>query len=298
MTTPYHRNRILIAIAAAVFCGAIMVALLSSYAAYSPACNQPCSDPRKCTPLALSLKVSPERLKRGEILWHRIEIRNQSCMILGTIQGNGFVETNDLQRRDLGLWISITGPDGKELKRQPPYSADGGARWNLGGERGKAQFDTGTIHPYRFNRAEYEKFLASKTLDDNWFLDLNPGQSFSTIPSEVHPYRIVTTISDHEGGVVHGYGYADVENPPSYPLPPVGFRELDLFDLTKPGHYSIKAGFNGRPSYRKYFPHWDALPRPITRLLYALGLAPDHRWVIEELKVSVETKPVEFEVVQ
>jgi hypothetical protein len=298
MISPFRRNRSLLGIGAASLAAAILVLALAKYAAYVPSCDMPCSDPLKCEPLALSLKVSPGKLKKGEVLWHRIEIRNQSCMILGTLQGNGFVESADLTRRNLGLWLSIVGPDGNELKRLPRHPADGGAAWNLGGKKGRAQFDSGAIHPYRFNWDAYKSFLASNILDNNWFLTLKPGQSFSTIPSEVRPYRIVTAVSDIDGGAAHGYGYADVENPPSFPLPPEGFRETDRFDLSRPGRYSIRAGFNGRPSFKKNFPHWESIPQPLARLLSILGLAPDARWVIDELKISIESEPVEFEVVR
>ncbi|UPT74256.1 MAG: hypothetical protein M0D55_00335 [Elusimicrobiota bacterium] len=298
MISLFNRNRIIHGIGTALLAAMILLVALGKYAAYVPSCDMPCPDPLACAPLALSLKVSPEKLKKGEVLWHRIEIQNQSCRILGAVQGGGFVESTDLARRDLGLWLSIVGPDGKELKRLPRHPADGGAAWNLGGEKGRVQFQSGTIHPYRFNRASYKTLLASKILDDNWFLTLKPGHSFSTIPSEVRPYRIVTAVSDLDGGSAHGYGYADVENPPFFPLPPEGFRETDRFDLSKPGRYSIRAGFNGRPSFKRLYPHWEAFPVGIKKLLHATRLAPDSQWVINELKVSIETPPVEIEVVK
>lgn len=268
------------------------------YFAAPLACDQPCKDGTDCEPLGLSVEIKPKRIKAGapHSLWYRAELKNRSCRRLGVLNAQAFVDSKTLFWKSGGLWLTVTGPDGRELQQLPLPPPDGGARWDFGSAQGQKIFSGGAIHPYRKDDAAYQQALRSGKLDGNWFLALDPGETFATIPSKLRPYRIVATSSSRGGGFAHGFAWVDVDDAPPFPAPPQGFQVFDRYAFTRPGRYSIKFGYDAEPAFETVNPHWEALSKPVQNQLAKIGLRPDFGLKIRATKVRLETAPQFVEV--
>lgn len=261
-------------------------------------CDQPCPEGVDCDPLSLSVEVKPVRIKAGtpHALWYRAELKNRSCRRLGTLNAQAFVDSKELFWKTSGLWVAVTDPDGREFKQLDLPRPDGGTRWDFGSAQGQSIFPGGTIHPYRKDQAVYQEAVRSGKLDENWYLVLDPGESFATIPSKLRPYRIVATSSSRGGAFSHGYAWVDADDAPSFPAPPEGFQAFDRYSFKRPGRYSIRFGFIAEPFITIVHPHWEALPESVQKWLAKIGLRPERSRKFWEAKVSLETAPQVVEV--
>ncbi len=293
-----ERRRALFAALFVTVCFAIAHESLRRYFAAPLDCDQPCREGVDCEPLSLSVEVKPAKIKAGapHALWYRAELRNRTCQRLGGLNAGAFIDSKELLGKTSGLWITVTGPDGRELKRLPRPQADGGARWDFGSAQGQKTFPGGTIHPYREDEAVYQKALRSGKLSDNWFLHLDPGEAFATIPSKLRPYRIVATSSSRGGGFSHGYAWVDADAAPSFPVPPVGFQAFDRYLFKHPGRYSVRFGYVAEPSFMTVNPHWEVLSKSIQKWLSKIGLSPDYGLRFSKTEIRLETAPQVIEV--
>lgn len=289
------------AIFAALFvtaCLAIAHESLRRYFAAPLACDQPCPEGVDCDPLSLSVEVKPVRIKAGtpHALWYRAELKNRSCRRLSVLNAQAFVDSKELFWKTSGLWVAVTGPDGREFKQLDLPQPDGGAMWDFGPAKGQSIFPSGTIHPYRKDQAVYQEAIRSGKLDENWYLNLDPGESFATIPSKFRPYRILATSSSRGGGFSHGYTWVDADDAPSFPAPPEGFQAFDRYAFKRPGRYSFKFGYDAEPAFETVNPNWEALSKSVQNWFTKLGLRPDYGLKIDAAKVRLETAPKIIEV--
>jgi hypothetical protein len=294
-----HKRAIRAVLLVAV-CAAVAHESLRRYLAAPPVCDQPCPEGLGCDPLSLSVKVKPTRIKAGEphALWYRAELKNRSCRRLSVLRAHAFVDSKELSSSHLrrGLWVSVTGPDGHEIKQLPLPQADGGARWDFGSAQGQKIFPEGMIHPYRSDEESYQEARRSGKLDEHWYIELKPEESFATIPSQLRPYRIVAASSNKYGGFSHGYAWVDADDAPPFPKPPEGFQAFDRYSFNRPGRYSIKFGYDAEPAFEDVRPHWESLPKPVQHWLAKLGLRPDYSIKLDAAKVRLEAPPQIIEV--
>ncbi|MBI2788810.1 MAG: hypothetical protein HYX59_09025 [Elusimicrobia bacterium] len=292
------RKRAILAVLFIVVCVAVARESLRRYLAAPPACDQPCPEGLGCDPLSLNVEVKPTRIKAGEphALWYRAELKNRTCRRLSVLNAKAFVDSEKLFRKSGGLWVSVTGPDGHEIKQLPLPQPDGGARWDFGSAQGQKIFPEGTIHPYRSDEQSYQEARRSGKLDEDWYIVLHPGESFATIPSQLRPYRIVAASSNRSGGFSHGYAWVDADDAPPFPKPPEGFQAFDRYSFDRPGRYSIKFGYDAEPSFMTVKPRWESLPKPVQHWLAKLGLWPDYDLKLDAAKVRLETSPQVIEV--
>lgn len=293
-----ERRRALLAALFAAACLAVAYESFKRYLAAPLSCDQPCPDGVNCEPISLTVEVKPTRIKAraAHALWYRAELKNRSCRRLGSLPANAFVDSKDLFWKTSGLWVSVTGPDGREHKQSPLPQADGGARWDFGSAKGQKIFTGGTIHPYRADEAVYQEALRSRRLNENFFLRLDPGETFATIPSKLHPYRIVAVSSTRGEGFSHGFAWTDADDAPTFPAPPEGFQAFDRYSFSRPGRYSIRFGYVAEPSFEIVRPHWEALSKSTQKLLAKIGLAPGKSFQIRAATIRLETAPQIIEV--
>lgn len=231
---------------------------LKEYYAVILPCNHPCQDALTCDPLEFSFEISPSTLKTGEKnnLWYRARLKNKSCSYLKSLYVPGFIDSKDLSKVGHGIWVTVAGPDGKEIERRPIPFPDGGISWNYGDKSGVDISTKGTIYPYQPNFELVEKLTAAKKLND-YFLNLAPGETFESISPIVRPYRKVAwSFTSEDGGIGDGYRLIPVENPPKFPDPPAGFNILDRYEFKRPGRYTVTGGFDATlrvyPRFERY----------------------------------------------
>ena len=263
-------------------------------------CDQPCPAMSGCEPLSLTLEIAPSKLKLGESpnLWYRAKLTNRTCMHLSVINAEGFVDSSDLRNvgPHAGLWLSVIGPDGKEVTRNPKPGPDGGIAWSYEGSKGVDVSTLGVIHPYQPNFVAIDRLRALKKLSDSYFADLEPGESFVTIEPVVRPYRIVaTSFRTDDGGFADGFGKVAVENPPNFPIPPKEFNVLDRYVFSRPGRYRVRAGYRTGLLSSKVYPHWEK--HPLWMDFSGVGL-DSKDWHVENQKVEVVADEVIVEVVR
>lgn len=233
---------------------------LKRYYAVLVPCDQPCQDGISCEPLEFTFEVMPPKLKSGEphYLWYRARIKNRSCRELAPISVDGFLIPDELGKTARNLWITVNGPDGREIDRLPAPGPDGGIAWNYGDSKGVSISTEGIIYPYQ---PDYEKIIRlykTGKLNEPRFIYLKPGESFETITSVLRPYRVVaTSVRTEDGGLADGYGRVRVENPPAFPAPPDGFIHLDRYRFNRPGRYTISAGFTDKLDVDPIFARWE-----------------------------------------
>lgn len=227
------------------------------YAAIQP-CDQPCQDAISCDPIEFTFESSPAKIKLGQpyYLWYRAQIKNRSCREATILDVKGFLDSQELRKIGSDLWVTVTGPDGQEIERLPVPRPDGGIAWDYAGATGVDISTEGTIHPYQPNFGLIKQLRDSGKLKG--YVSLNPGETFETIAPVLKPYRIVaTSVQTEDGGIADGYRWVPVENPPMFPTPPEGFNILDRYKLTRPGRYSITAGFRGKVVIYPIFARWE-----------------------------------------
>jgi len=273
---------------------------LRRYFATPLECNQPCRDGLNCEPLSLSVEVKPKRIKVGvpHSLWYRVELKNRSCQRVSVLDAGAFIDSQKLLLKTSGLWVSVTGPDGRELERLPYPRADGGMAWDYGTTKGRKTFGEGTIHPYRMDEYFYQRARRAGRLSDDWYTALDPGESFVTIPSKLGPYRIVATSSTKYGAISHGSAWVDTDDAPSFPSPPADFQSFDRYSFNRPGKYVLRVGFVAKPSFETGHPYWEALSKSAQRWFEMFRLRPKYGIRLNATKVSIETPPHVIEVVR
>lgn len=292
------RSRAILAAVLVAACFAIAHESLRRYFAAPLACDQPCPDGVGCDPLSLNVEVKPTRIKVGapHALWYRAELKNRSCRRLSGLNVGAFVDSKELLGKTGGLWVTVIGPDGREIERLPLPQPDGGIAWDYGSKQGHKIVPGGTIHPYRKDQAVYQEALRSGKLDANWHTALYPGESFTTIPAKLRPYRIVATSSSKYGGISDGIAWVDADDAPSFPAPPEGFQTFDRYAFKRPGRYSFKFGYVAEPNFMTVHPHWEALSKSIQKRLAKVGLKPDYILIFSETAIRLETAPQFIEV--
>jgi hypothetical protein len=269
---------------------------LKQYYAVILPCDQPCQDAVSCDPLEFAFEVAPTKIKLGQpyYLWYRAKLKNRSCRRLEGIYVDGLVDSKELRKSNMGLWVAAAGPDGREVERLPIPGPDGGISWNYGNAKGIAISTEGVIYPYQPNFEFIGKLRASKKLDGD-FVDLEPGETFETITPVLRPYRIVaTSFRTEDGGIGDGYRWVKVENPPKFPTPPEGFNFLDRYAFARPGRYTIKAGFVDKLHVYRVFSRWENRPRWIKWLFW--DTYPAQKWESEERDVNMVAPPATVEV--
>lgn len=255
-----ERRRAIIIVLLILGCHSAVSRYLEQYYAVILPCDQPCQDAVSCDPLEFTFKVTPTKVKLGQpnFLWYRAQLKNQSCRRLRSVYVKEFLDSENLAKSTIGLWVAVTGPDGREVERLPPPRPDGGISWDYGGTKGVDISTQGTIHPYEPNFAFIVQLLNSEKFGGDYFVGLEPGEIFSTVSPILHPHRIVAaSFRTEDGGIGDGYRRVHVENPPKYPEPPNGFNLLDRYAFDRPGRYTIKAGFIGKLSAYPVFTRWE-----------------------------------------
>lgn len=239
----------------------------------------------KCAPLELELELAEPktRIHRGYTLWYRIRLTNVSCYELGVISAMPFVESKPYDE----LKLLVLDPAGQEVKDR---------RYSMGPEYGE-------IIPFTDDPAAFKRFLTDSDLkmDSNGFVTLPPGKSMTTAASILQPHTRQLATVRGEGWV----GSAFQRVPASargIPAPPAGYRILDLYELKKPGRYTIRAIYDHPGVFaRSIYPYAHRVPEPLKKLSLALrviqeaDLYPDYR-NSGRYPVRVESPAIEFEV--
>lgn len=229
------------------------------YAVIVP-CDQPCQDAISCDPLEFTFEITPTKIKLGQpyYLWYRARIKNRTCRKLSPIAVDGFLDSKDLRKIASHLWVTVTGPDGREVERLPVPRPDGGISWDYGSTRGVDISTEGTIHPYQPNFEQIRRLRKSAKLKEPGYVALMPGEAFETITPTLRPYRIVaTSFRTEDGGIADGYRWVQAANPPKFPTPPEGFNILDRYTFTRPGRYAINAGYRDTMAIYPIFARWE-----------------------------------------
>ena len=270
---------------------------LERYYAVVLPCDQPCQDGADCDPFEFEFEIRPNKitLDQPSFIWYSARLKNRSCRRLKSIYVKGFLDSTDLTKSIMGLWVSVSGPDGREIERLRVPWPDGGIVWEHGGSQGKSISMEGTIYPYQPDYARMLKLRDEKKLDNDW-IDLEPGEKFETITPLLRPYRkVMKSVRTEDGGFADGFGWVPVENPPKFPNPPEGFNLLDRYKFARAGRYTIKAGFTGKVSGYRVYSRWDNRSRAIN-LIFS-GIMPA-LWESEEREVDLTATPVALEVVR
>jgi hypothetical protein len=269
---------------------------LKQYYAAVLTCDQPCQDALSCDPLEFTFEIKPTNSKLGtpSYLWYHAALKNRSCRRLRSVYVKEFLDSSELRKSVMGLWVTVTGPNGREIERLPAPGPDGGIAWDYGSSRGVQTSTKGTIHPYHPDFARILQLLDSPMFGGSYFISLMPGETFGTIPPVLQPYRLVATSSRSEdGGIGDGTARAPVENPPKFQVPPNGFNLLDRYALKHPGRYTINAGFLGELAVYPDFPRWHTRAPWIDWIFP--GITPV-TWVSEKHQVNLISPPVYIEV--
>lgn len=290
-----------ITIAFALFCGIMIIReSMMRYYDVIPPCDQPCQDAVNCDPLQFSFEVRQSRIKsrQPQDLWFRAEIKNRSCRRLESIYVKEFLNPTDLNKSTAGLWVSVTGPDGKELPRRPVPAPGGGMPWDNGSAR-RAQTSTqGTIYPYQPDMDIVKKIRLSKKMEDLDFIALDPGESFVTVPFRLQPYR-KSVVSIKTGDAVgDGIAKVPVKDPPPFPQPPDGFSLLDRYVFPNPGLYQVTSGFIGRLQLYSIYGRWEQTPGWLRSIFWEIGIHPKDEWQHQKREVSLVAPPVTIEAVK
>jgi len=233
---------------------------LKEYYAVILPCDQSCQDGINCAPLEFSFEVVPMTIKLSQpsMLWYRARIKNRSCRQIAPVSVDEFLRSTELLEIASNLWVTVKDSAGREIERLPLPFPDGGISWDYGSAKGADVSTTGTIYPYQPNFEAIKRLRDSGKLKGSGYVSLDPGEAFETITSVLRPYRILTTSSRTEdGGIMHGYRWMDVENPPKFPTPPEGFIFLDRYKFNRPGRYSITAGYRRKVSVYPVFKRWE-----------------------------------------
>lgn len=229
-------------------------------------CGMPCPIPKAsdalgaCGPVRMDFEIFSPIAKRNTryTLWYRIKLTNQSCYEVRNFELNDlmfsldemgsvrFPESNALNFR---VW----GPDGKELKQ--------------------GMFAKSSDYHSLYRASEQELGKWNKEAD-RAERRLAPGQSFTSIPSELAPIRRTTQIDWSTGR--HGIGYERIEPPTGTEKPPKGFRILDSYSFDRPGSYKIQALYSHRVSAALPTRALEDVPWPLrlpVGMLSAFGLS-------------------------
>lgn len=269
---------------------------LKEYYAVIQPCDQPCQDAISCDPIEFTFEASPAKIRLGQpyYLWYRAQVKNRSCREVTILSVNGFLDSKELRKIGSDLWVTVTGPDGREIERLPVPRPDGGISWDYAGAKGVEISTEGTIHPYQPNFGLIDHLRDSGKLKEPGYVNLNPGETFGTITPVLRPYRIVaTSMRTEDGGIADGYRWVQVENPPKFPTPPEGFNILDRYKLTRPGRYSITGGFRGKIVIYPIFSRWEK--RVAWLDLFFWGTYPS-RLDTRDREVNLIAPPVTIEV--
>lgn len=223
-------------------------------------CDQPCQDAISCDPLEFTFEASPTKIRLGQAnyLWYRAQVKNRSCRQVTIFSVDGFLDSKELSQSARQLWVVVRDPDGREIERLAVPGPDGGISWDYGNAKGVAISTNGTIYPYQPNYERIKHLRDSGKLNGSGYVDLEPGESFETISPVLRPYRIVAwSFRTEDGGIGDGYRRVQVENPPKFPTPPEGFNILDRYSFTRPGRYSITAGYRSKIVIYPIFARWE-----------------------------------------
>lgn len=289
-----HRTAIIVVIL--LFGGLkILHESLDRYFAVIQSCDQPCQDAVSCEPLELEFSVSPTqiKLKQSDFVWYRARLKNRSCRLLESVSVDGFIDSDELSEVGRHLWVSVQGPDGREVKRLPVPGPDGGIAWNYSGFKGISVATGGAIHPYQPNLEVLERIRRSNRHGTMNIVALAPGEAFETVAPVLRPYRIVaSSVRRSDGGLTDGYRQVPVQNPPKFPTPPEGFNILDRYLFSQPGRYTIRAGFVDEIRLYPVYARWEKLPSWLQGLLWRVRPLSGG----ESRKVALSAQPQVIEV--
>ncbi|MEK6536699.1 MAG: hypothetical protein AABZ63_04370 [Actinomycetota bacterium] len=233
-----------------------------------------------CQPLELKLELFRAEAKTNtrHTLWYRATLRNVSCLMIGGLFADDFVERRTSfcgSHLDCpGLSLMAWGPDGRELEALGPATSSNIFRNN--------STEYGEVIPYQSDYDAYKQ--ARKGLPFTYESDLfalYPDQSFTTVPSILEPY----TLEDLDVVTQRGRGTMVVRRPARFtgepaPAPPPGFRILDQFVFKTPGVYRIRAVYGGTISaihlypYEEHVPDWLAWVMRQLRDVFGLDTFP------------------------
>lgn len=272
----------------------------NGYVSIVPPCDQPCQDATSCDPLDFSFEVVPQRIKASQknSLWYRARITNRSCRRLEGIYVKEFLDSKNLTPSVMGLWVAVSGQMNRPIDREDPPGPDGGIAWNYAGNQGVNVSTQGTIYPYQPNFELIDQLYRSKRIDEFSFANLRPGDSFASVPFRLRPYRIVATSVNSDAGITDGTARVNVNDPPSFPLPPEGFSLLDRYSFKQPGTYEIKAGYRANLRILPIFQHWERAPSWLKPILWKLGVKPPHIGKPNEREVNLVAPPITITVIE
>lgn len=193
-------------------------------------------------PVELSLLLHKSKIRLGDSLWQQLRIRNigkQEILITDQVFHDPWELDKNIRIR-LGIYIEVTGPDGKPLK--PPVRRDG--------------VDDG-IEPMPSGLLEVEG-PDEQAMVDGWKkqglssleVSLKLIEYNTKKERDKHPYpsRPAIRLKPGESAETKSwfhYSKYDEKIAKRPPPRPVGeFAELEFFDLEKPGEYKVRAVYN------------------------------------------------------
>lgn len=195
---------------------------------YSKDGCQPCADLEACQPLSLSLEAKQPwpRAGRTYTVWHRVTLKNSSCLAVPSFPG----------ALAGGLSFKVWDSEGREVAPKPA-----------------ARSEFGSVIPYRHAAG---KAPASGALP--------PGEARQTTGMILSPYTLrAALMSIGTGRQVKTFNQ-DAEVPAARPRgavePPAGFQVLRGYSFSKPGKYTLGAVYKSGPTVlERIYPNYDAL---------------------------------------
>lgn len=258
---------------------------LPSFLAQTPPCSQSCRDWTQCCPLELALSIKPIRGRAGTELrlWYKAEITNSSCLLLD-FNAKPFMEEEASPYRRQFL-LRLKAPRDVKPREFTPLPA------KIGG-----------VTLYRPDEQAQRALMRTGKLDEDWRARLRPGETISTVPDVLSPYReSLVDVRTEDGGRGTAPARASAPVPAGAEPAPAGYRALMIPSqmLAYPGTYELSIvarslGAFGEP----ILPRWQTLERRLPvwliRLLHEAGVAP--RQPLVDGPGFVASSPVKIEV--
>ena len=261
---------------------------------------RPCSDAAACRPIELSLELSQPypRINTIYTVWHRVRLKNVSCLrlhyfLINQVRGSGYgTSTERLARR--GVYFKVWDPQGREiLPFDIPYStpptSDSSAAGKLieqtfkesglegAVKTGPGRSEFGDVIPYQIGSKILTPSERKIETQESGFTDLLPGAIVESFPSVLAPYRtweILVDLPEDKYGRV-GSAFATITATAPVPSgvqpPPAGFQILRDYTFRTPGRYKMAVFFTGKTPSRFIRPNYDALSKSAYTILYGLS---------------------------
>jgi hypothetical protein len=262
---------------------------------YVDRCDMPCQWEHdkgfvSCQPLSamLEIKTTSEPKGRGQAVWFRATTTNRSCRTI--LLNTGFYAPS----HEYGLADDLIITDEKGRRVSPLYDDRGVGVPDMERE----------IHPYTEDNPGVGPLIRFTTdlhgggTESQIYLD--PGKTVTTGSTVLAPYRVkyVDVETKDYTGTAAVPEPVLLKNPEKlYAAPPPGFRRLVGFDLRRPGRYLAKFIIKEELPVERFDDPRVPFRNKLRRIVYdfATGWNGDRG---AEVKIDVESAPVEFEIIK